>query len=42
MGMSRYDFLLDTYDTERLKTLSAWSQFREEDLRFRPERQPRG
>ena len=35
--MSRYDFLLDTYDTERLKTLSVWSQFRDGDLRFRPE-----
>ncbi|HEX4965117.1 MAG TPA: DinB family protein [Thermoanaerobaculia bacterium] len=35
--MSRYGFLLETYDTERLKTLSVWSQFRDEDLRFRPE-----
>ena len=35
--MPRYDFLLDTYDTERLKTLSVWSQFRDEDLSFRPE-----
>jgi uncharacterized damage-inducible protein DinB len=35
--MPRYDFLLDTYGTERLKTLSVWSQFRDEDLRFRPE-----
>ena len=35
--MPRYDFLLETYDTERLKTLSVWSQFRDEDLRFRPE-----
>lgn len=33
----RYDFLLETYDTERLKTLSVWSQFRDEDLAFRPE-----
>jgi len=33
----RYDFLLETYDTERVKTLSVWSQFGEEDLRFRPE-----
>jgi uncharacterized damage-inducible protein DinB len=33
----RYDFLLETYDTERLKTLSVWSQFRDEDLSFRPE-----
>ena len=35
--MPRYDFLLETYDTERLKTLSVWSQLRDEDLRFRPE-----
>jgi uncharacterized damage-inducible protein DinB len=35
--MGRYDFLLDTYDTERLKILSVWSQFRDEDLPFRPE-----
>jgi uncharacterized damage-inducible protein DinB len=35
--MARYDFLVETYDTERLKTLSVWSQFLDEDLRFRPE-----
>jgi uncharacterized damage-inducible protein DinB len=35
--VTRYGFLLETYDTERLKTLSVWSQFGEEDLRFRPE-----
>jgi len=35
--MSRYDFLLETYDTERLKTLSVWSHFRDADMRFRPE-----
>jgi uncharacterized damage-inducible protein DinB len=35
--MNRYAFLLDTYDTERLKTLSVWSLFRDEDLAFRPE-----
>jgi len=34
--MSSFDFLLDTYDTERLKTLSVWSVFREEDFEFRP------
>src|SRR5258705_12165735 len=28
-------FFADSYDTERLKTLSVWSEFREEDLRFR-------
>ena len=35
--MPRYDFLLDTYDTERLKILSVWSHFRDQDLGFRPE-----
>jgi uncharacterized damage-inducible protein DinB len=33
---SAYEFLADTYDTERLKTLSVWSQFNEADLGFRP------
>ena len=28
-------FFLETYDTERLKTLATWSTFRDEDLRFR-------
>ncbi len=29
-------FLLEAYDTERLKTLSVWSCFTEDDLGFRP------
>jgi uncharacterized damage-inducible protein DinB len=33
----RYDFLVETYRTERLKTLSVWSQVPEERMRFRPE-----
>jgi uncharacterized damage-inducible protein DinB len=32
----RYQFLLDTYETERLKVLSVWGMFRDEDLPFRP------
>ena len=32
----RYDFLVDTYDTERLKVLSVWSEFKDEDLSVRP------
>ena len=32
----RYDFLVDTYDTERLKVLSVWSEFRDEDSPERP------
>jgi len=31
-----FDFLLETYDTERLKTLSAWSVFTDQDMEFRP------
>ena len=27
-----YDFLVDTYETERLKILSVWSTFTDEDL----------
>lgn len=32
----RYDFLVETYETERLKVLSVWSEFRDADLSFRP------
>lgn len=32
----RYQFLLDTYATERLKVLSTWATFRDEDLPVRP------
>jgi hypothetical protein len=31
-----YDFLIHTYDTERLKTLNVWSMFKDEDLLIRP------
>ena len=31
-----YDFLLDTYETERIKTLSVWSMFTDEEMEFRP------
>lgn len=31
-----YSFLMETYATERLKTLSLWSLFREEDMPLRP------
>ncbi len=34
--MPRYDFFLDTYDTERLKCLSVWSQFTDDQLELRP------
>jgi uncharacterized damage-inducible protein DinB len=39
----RYEFLLESYATERIKVLSVWSEFRDEDLRARPRRDdPRG
>ena len=39
----RYRFLVDTYETERLKVLSVWSEFHDDDLPFRPNAgDPRG
>ena len=32
----RYDFLVETYETERVKVVSVWSEFRNEDLSVRP------
>ncbi len=32
----KYDFLIDTYETERVKVLSIWSEFKDEDLPVRP------
>ncbi|HXP87414.1 MAG TPA: DinB family protein [Bryobacteraceae bacterium] len=34
--MTRYQFLIDTYETERLKVLSVWGMFRDEDVAVRP------
>ncbi len=34
--LSSYCFLLDTYETETLKTTGIWAAFRPEDLSFRP------
>jgi uncharacterized damage-inducible protein DinB len=31
-----YDFLIDSYATERVKVLSVWSEFRDDDLAMRP------
>jgi hypothetical protein len=31
-----YDFLIETYATERLKVVSVWSEFLDQDLPFRP------
>jgi len=39
----RYAFLVETYATERIKVVSVWSEFRDEDLRVRPRSgDPRG
>jgi len=35
--MSRYDFLVESYRTERLKTLTVWSQVPDARMTFRPE-----
>jgi uncharacterized damage-inducible protein DinB len=32
----RYAFLIDTYATEIIKVVSVWSEFKDEDLHFRP------
>jgi uncharacterized damage-inducible protein DinB len=38
-----YQFLIDTYGTERLKILSVWGMFRDQDLPMRPHpTDPRG
>jgi uncharacterized damage-inducible protein DinB len=39
----RYDFLIDSYESERVKVLSVWSEFRDDDLTLRPKQDdPRG
>ena len=39
----KYDFLIESYETERVKVLSVWSEFKNEDLPVRPLRSdPRG
>jgi uncharacterized damage-inducible protein DinB len=32
----RYEFIVETYETERVKVVSVWSEFRDGDLEFRP------
>jgi uncharacterized damage-inducible protein DinB len=32
----RYDFLVESYATERIKVLSVWSEFEEKDMSVRP------
>ena len=39
----RYEFLVETYATERVKVVSVWSEFRDEELPVRPRQgDPRG
>ena len=39
----KYEFLVDSYETERVKVLSVWSEFKDEDLPVRPKaNDPRG
>src|SRR6202008_1961794 len=39
----RYDFLVETYATERIKVASVWSEFRDDELPRRPNPEdPRG
>ena len=39
----KYDFLIETYETERIKVVSVWSEFVDEDLPVRPRQaDPRG
>jgi uncharacterized damage-inducible protein DinB len=39
----RYEFLIETYATERMKVVSVWSEFRDSDLPIRPNQSdPRG
>jgi uncharacterized damage-inducible protein DinB len=39
----KYDFLVDSYETDRVKVLSVWSEFRDDDLLVRPRHDdPRG
>jgi uncharacterized damage-inducible protein DinB len=39
----RYEFLVDSYATERIKVMSVWSEFRDDDLLVRPKQDdPRG
>jgi uncharacterized damage-inducible protein DinB len=43
LASMKYDFLVETYETERIKVISAWSEFKDEELPIRPRREdPRG
>ena len=36
MSEGRFDFIVDTFQTERLKVLSVWSMFQDQDMEVRP------
>jgi uncharacterized damage-inducible protein DinB len=39
----RYGFLVETYASERIKVVSVWGEFRDDDMEFRPKlNDPRG
>src|SRR5258707_8745039 len=39
----KYNFLIETYETERIKVISVWSEFQDADLAVRPRSgDPRG
>ena len=39
----KYEFLVESYQTERVKVLSVWSEFKDDDLPVRPNpNDPRG
>src|SRR5260370_18372719 len=39
----RYEFLVETYASERIKVVSVWSEFRDDHMEFRPKlNDPRG
>lgn len=39
----KYEFLVETYETERIKVVSVWSEFADQDLHVRPHQSdPRG
>jgi uncharacterized damage-inducible protein DinB len=37
----KYDFLVETYETERIKVISVWSEFRDVELPVRPHQSDR-
>jgi uncharacterized damage-inducible protein DinB len=43
MALMSYEFLVETYETERIKVVSVWSEFHDADLPIRPRADdPRG